>query len=220
MCIAFFEIISVVWCYGTGRLSANIKDMTGSYPNKFFQFCWIAVSPLLILVSKQRSRCSAYCQNTELDHLWLTRFVNIQAIWIFSVVDYKPVTYKKAIDGEYRYPEWAITLGWCITATSFLPIPLMAIKNVLNAKADGLWRVSIKVRYWQGFDCYLLLGQCPDIDKCHCHLQKFLLSFKTTIQQCPCGCEVVLDENYQAHTNSQFSLISGCRSEDIGFNTH
>ena len=50
MFIAFFEIISVVWFYGTGRLSANIKDMTGDYPNKLFRFCWIVISPLLIAV--------------------------------------------------------------------------------------------------------------------------------------------------------------------------
>ena len=53
MFIAFFEIISVVWFYGTGRLSANIKDMTGDYPNKLFRFCWIVISPLLIAVINQ-----------------------------------------------------------------------------------------------------------------------------------------------------------------------
>ena len=58
MFIAFFEIISVVWCYGTERLSANIKDMTGNYPNKIFRFCWVAISPLLILVS-------VYCYSYE-----------------------------------------------------------------------------------------------------------------------------------------------------------
>lgn len=155
MFIAFFEIISVVWCYGTERLSANIKDMTGNYPNKIFRFCWVAISPLLIL-----------------------------AIWIFSVVDYKPVSYKKAIGGEYFYPDWAIAMGWCITATSFLPIPLFALYNVYKAKADGLWN-------------------------------KFLVSFKSTIQHCPCGCEVGLDENFEAHANSRFSLIGECQPQDM-----
>ena len=34
-------------------------------------------------------------------------------------------------------------MGWCITATSFLPIPLFALYNVYKAKADGLWNVSM-----------------------------------------------------------------------------
>ena len=65
----------------------------------------------------------------------------LQAIWIFSIVDYKPVTYNKAIGGEYFYPDWAIAMGWCITATSFVPIPLLAIYNIYKAKADGIWNV-------------------------------------------------------------------------------
>ena len=68
-----------------------------------------------------------------------------QAIWIFSIVDYKPVTYKKAIGGEYFYPDWAIALGWCITATSFVPIPFLAIYNIYKAKADGILNVRIKI---------------------------------------------------------------------------
>ena len=50
MFIAFFETVAIVWCYGTNRMSANIKDMTGKYPNVLFRICWVAVSPLLILV--------------------------------------------------------------------------------------------------------------------------------------------------------------------------
>ena len=69
-------------------------------------------------------------------------FITFQAIGIFSIVDYKPVTYKKAVGGEYFYPDWAIALGWCITATSLLPIPLLAVYNIYQAKADAFWNVS------------------------------------------------------------------------------
>ena len=50
MYIAFFECIAIVWVYGVKRMSANIKDMSGSYPNIFYRLCWRYVSPLLILV--------------------------------------------------------------------------------------------------------------------------------------------------------------------------
>ena len=48
MYIAFFECIAIVWLYGVKRLSTNIYDMTGSYPNPFFRYCWLILSPLLI----------------------------------------------------------------------------------------------------------------------------------------------------------------------------
>merc|ERR1712039_466141 len=64
MYIAFFECIAIVWLYGVKRLSSNIRDMTGSYPNPFFRYCWLILSPLLIF-----------------------------AIWIFNLVDYTPPTY-------------------------------------------------------------------------------------------------------------------------------
>ena len=48
MYIAFFECIAIVWLYGVKRLSVNIRDMTGSYPNPFFRYCWLILSPLLI----------------------------------------------------------------------------------------------------------------------------------------------------------------------------
>jgi SNF family Na+-dependent transporter len=51
MYIAFFECVAVLWIYGTKRMSANIKDMTGSYPNIIYRVCWRYISPLLIFVS-------------------------------------------------------------------------------------------------------------------------------------------------------------------------
>ena len=50
MYIAFFECVAIVWIYGTKRMAANIKDMTGSYPNFIFRLLWQYISPLLILV--------------------------------------------------------------------------------------------------------------------------------------------------------------------------
>lgn len=145
MYIAFFECVAVVWMYGTGRLSANVKDMTGSYPNLFFRFCWPVVSPVLLL-----------------------------GIWFFFLYDYEEPTY-----GDYHFPRWAIVMGWLVSLTSILPIPGFALINVYKAKASGLW-------------------------------QKFLCACRTTITQCPCGCETGLDDKFEAHGNSQFSLIGEC----------
>ncbi|KAG7174340.1 Sodium- and chloride-dependent GABA transporter ine-like [Homarus americanus] len=66
MYLAFFEVVAIVWVYGAGRLSRNIREMTGRLPSQYFRFCWYFASPVLIL-----------------------------AIWIFSMVDYKQPTYNK-----------------------------------------------------------------------------------------------------------------------------
>lgn len=149
MYIAFFECVAILWIYGTKRLSGNIKDMTGSYPNIFFRFCWMVVSPLLIL-----------------------------AIWVFSVVDYKEPTYNK---GFYVYPEWAIIIGWCIAATSLAAIPTCALVQIFTAKADTIFK-------------------------------KVAMALKSSINECPCGCDSDLDENHEAHARSTFSLVIDCNN--------
>ena len=40
-------------------------------------------------------------------------------------------------------------------------------------------------------------------------LQKILAVSKTTINECPCGCETGLDDNHEAHSYSTVSLIKG-----------
>ena len=47
-------------------------------------------------------------------------------------------------------------------------------------------------------------------------LQKFRVACQSTITLCPCGCETGLDDNYQAHGNSQFSLIGDCSHTRFG----
>ncbi|XP_033212100.1 sodium- and chloride-dependent GABA transporter ine isoform X2 [Belonocnema kinseyi] len=66
MFLAFFEVIAISWFYGAGRLSNNIKEMTGRLPSIYFRFCWLVASPLLIM-----------------------------AVWVFSLIDYEAPTYHK-----------------------------------------------------------------------------------------------------------------------------
>uniref|UniRef100_A0A4W5NEZ9 Transporter n=1 Tax=Hucho hucho TaxID=62062 RepID=A0A4W5NEZ9_9TELE len=50
MFLAFFEVLAICGLYGVRRLSANLKEMTGSRPNIFFRVCWMFVAPLLITI--------------------------------------------------------------------------------------------------------------------------------------------------------------------------
>ncbi|XP_072044236.1 sodium- and chloride-dependent GABA transporter ine-like isoform X4 [Amphiura filiformis] len=62
--IAICEVAAVSWFYGGNRLGRNIRQMTGSYPNIYFRFCWYVLSPIFILV-----------------------------IMVFNIVDFNPVKY-------------------------------------------------------------------------------------------------------------------------------
>lgn len=55
-------------------------------------------------------------------------------IWISSLADYKEPTYNK---DEYKFPDWAIGLGWCIAATSLAAIPAFAVVAIVKAKGDN-----------------------------------------------------------------------------------
>ncbi|KOB78852.1 Transporter [Operophtera brumata] len=63
--LAFFEVVGIAWFYGVGRLSKNIKQMTGRYPSLYFRFCWLVATPALLL-----------------------------ALWVVSLVDYMPPSYR------------------------------------------------------------------------------------------------------------------------------
>lgn len=51
MFLAFFQIIAISWFYGVGRLSKNIKQMTGKAPSIYFRSCWLVIGPALLIVS-------------------------------------------------------------------------------------------------------------------------------------------------------------------------
>ncbi|KAL4710706.1 hypothetical protein ACJJTC_004351 [Scirpophaga incertulas] len=64
--LAFFEVVAIAWFYGVGRLSRNIKQMTGRCPSFYFRFCWLIAAPALLL-----------------------------ALWVASLVDYTPPSYRQ-----------------------------------------------------------------------------------------------------------------------------
>ncbi|KAM7353790.1 solute carrier family 6 member inebriated isoform 1-T4 [Cochliomyia hominivorax] len=64
MFLAFCQMIAIAWFYGTGRLSKNVKQMTGKAPSFYLKSCWILCGPCLLF-----------------------------AIWILSLINYKEPTY-------------------------------------------------------------------------------------------------------------------------------
>ena len=65
--------------------------------------------------------------------------LSFKGLWCFSVYDYKEPTYNR---DTYFFPSWAIVIGWCISATSLAPIPIVALYKIFSSKAESLLEVS------------------------------------------------------------------------------
>lgn len=60
-----------------------------------------------------------------------TSFVS-QAVFLFHVVNYKPLTYNTV----YTYPLWGEVLGWALALSSMLCIPLTVLFKLLRCKGS------------------------------------------------------------------------------------
>jgi solute carrier family 6 serotonin transporter-like protein 4 len=49
-------------------------------------------------------------------------FAWLQVIFIFSLLGYEEM-----LQGDYKYPAWTIMVGWILTASSLLCIPLYIV---------------------------------------------------------------------------------------------
>ena len=84
---------------GGKRLARNIGRMTGSSPNNIVLVFWYGISPLFIA-----------------------------GIWIFSWIEYTPISY-----GKYQYSAGAMAFGWCIALVSIIAIPVGAAHTFYKA---------------------------------------------------------------------------------------
>uniref|UniRef100_A0A4W3IWV0 Transporter n=1 Tax=Callorhinchus milii TaxID=7868 RepID=A0A4W3IWV0_CALMI len=48
--VVFLEAIAVSWFYGMKRFCRDIKEMLGFSPGWFWQICWVAISPIFLMV--------------------------------------------------------------------------------------------------------------------------------------------------------------------------
>lgn len=55
-----------------------------------------------------------------------------QGIFLFHVVNYKPLTYNKT----YVYPWWGDAIGWVLALSSMLCIPCTVIYKLLRCKGS------------------------------------------------------------------------------------
>ncbi|XP_059155826.1 sodium- and chloride-dependent glycine transporter 2-like [Physella acuta] len=62
-------------------------------------------------------------------------------IWVFSVITLTPVTY-----GDYSYPSWAVAIGWLLAVISVIPIPMVAMLQILKTEGSFIERLKLLLR--------------------------------------------------------------------------
>jgi solute carrier family 6 GABA transporter-like protein 1 len=114
--LVFFQTISINWIFGGNKFCEAVEQMLGQKPSRFLYICWVFLAPAVMLV---RPPFTYLFYQSILINILL---IYLQGIFVFSIVQYTPVTYGLG----YQYPTWAEALGICISLSSMLWIPLYA----------------------------------------------------------------------------------------------
>ena len=64
----------------------------------------------------------------------------LQAIWIVSLTQFTHVEY-----GEYKYPSYAVGIGWVIALLSFIMIPMGMASTLFNTRDRSASLVQVYI---------------------------------------------------------------------------
>ncbi|CAH8666409.1 unnamed protein product [Schistosoma guineensis] len=112
--VGLLESSVIGYIYGYKRISNDMKMMYG------FSLKWIT--------------CLFWCIVTPIFTF---------ALFIISVIVYEELTYKRAsIHKPYRFPGWAVKVGWLIASSSVLLIPLVMIIKIFQTSGTLIQRIK------------------------------------------------------------------------------
>ncbi|XP_059201340.1 sodium- and chloride-dependent glycine transporter 1-like isoform X2 [Centropristis striata] len=94
--ISCIMCICVMYVYGHRNYFKDVEMMLGFPPPLFFKVCWRFISPVII-----------------------------SFILIFTVIQYKPITYN-----DYVYPGWSLAIGFSMALSSVVCIPIYALYKI------------------------------------------------------------------------------------------
>ncbi|CAI5642160.1 sodium- and chloride-dependent glycine transporter 1 isoform X2 [Oreochromis niloticus] len=99
--ISCIMCICIMYIYGHRNYFKDVEMMLGFPPPLFFKVCWRFISPVII-----------------------------SFILIFTVIQYKPITYN-----DYVYPGWSLAIGFAMALSSVVCIPIYALYKI--SKSPG-----------------------------------------------------------------------------------
>lgn len=62
---------------------------------------------------------------------WRICWMYISPVFLLVIFIFSLLGYEEMLGGEYEYPEWSTTLGWALTLSSILCIPIYIIYKIL-----------------------------------------------------------------------------------------
>ncbi|KAL3880188.1 hypothetical protein ACJMK2_032451 [Sinanodonta woodiana] len=104
--VAAFMCVAVAWIYGINRFYDNIQMMLGWRIIPYMWICWTVISPV-------------FCMT----------------IFILSTINYSELEYVRP-KGVYKYPQWAVGIGWGMAAFAAMWIPLSWIYHIVRYGRD------------------------------------------------------------------------------------
>ncbi|XP_015210793.1 sodium- and chloride-dependent glycine transporter 1 isoform X1 [Lepisosteus oculatus] len=99
--ISCIMCVCIMYVYGHVNYFKDVEMMLGFPPPVFFRICWRFISPVIITF-----------------------------ILVFTVIQYKPITYN-----NYIYPGWSLVIGFLMALSSVICIPIYAIYKI--SKSEG-----------------------------------------------------------------------------------
>lgn len=146
-------IITAIACFVEFLLGMPCITQGGIYVLQIMD--WYCASFSLMLISMTECLALSWCYGVDRlykdialmigyePHFWwkyMWKYVTpliILFIWIFSVATLGPVTY----GDEYQYPEWSIAVGWMMGIISVLPIPIVAVIQIMSTPGSLMARL-------------------------------------------------------------------------------
>ncbi|KAL3313674.1 hypothetical protein Ciccas_007723 [Cichlidogyrus casuarinus] len=113
------ETVCVSWIFGVDKFREAIDQMIGFKPSIYWKVCWKFVSPCFILVS-----------------FVLFSHVFFKFNLICGLIAHQNLTY-----GAYVYPPWANAVGWVLSLSSVLVVPLVAIIKIIRDRRGPISEV-------------------------------------------------------------------------------
>jgi solute carrier family 6 amino acid/orphan transporter-like 15/16/17/18/20 len=103
MCIAFFEIIAVIYVYGYRRFLNDLEFMTTERPGKYWTITWRFVSPVIMLILFFSSIIKSFSHHP-----------------VYSAYD--PITTAQV---DTAYPAWALFVALMLVSLALAPTPFI-----------------------------------------------------------------------------------------------
>ncbi|CAH8590856.1 unnamed protein product [Dicrocoelium dendriticum] len=110
---AFFECLVVGYFYGGTNITRDLRLMHGFNPGPIPIIFWCVITPIFTL-----------------------------SVFVLSVLVYEELTYERASKTViYKYPDWAVQLGWLIASCSVFMIPIVMVVQILRTPGSFFERI-------------------------------------------------------------------------------